>query len=96
MDEKTILARSDDAAFEVVDGEAVVIDLDSGTYYTLNDTGTAFWQMLDGQKRIEEHAAGMAETYDVDVERIIADFIELADDMASAELVDVVDPENAE
>ena len=91
MDEKTVLARSDNATFEVIDGEAVVIDVESGAYYALNNTGTAFWQMLDGETPIEEHAASLAEAYDVNVEQVIGDFIELADEMAAAELVDVVD-----
>lgn len=94
MNKKTVLARSDTATFEVIDGEAVVIDTESGAYYALNDTGTTFWQMLDGEQPIEAHAANMAKAYDVDVERVIADFVELADEMVAAELVTVVDTQD--
>lgn len=31
---------------EVLDGEAVLLNLESGRYYTLNPTGTRMWQLL--------------------------------------------------
>lgn len=31
---------------EVIDGEAVIINLDSGRYYSLNETGSVVWGML--------------------------------------------------
>ena len=61
MDEKTILQRSENAAFEVVAGEAILIRLDTGTYFSLNKVGTEFWEMLDGRQSISDHAAVIAE-----------------------------------
>lgn len=87
MDAHTVLSRSEDATFEVVADEAVLIHLDTGTYYSLNDIGTEFWEMLDGEQSIREHAAVTADKYDVDVNRVIDDFIDLAEEMNDAGLV---------
>ena len=60
MDATTKLKRSDNVTFQNVAGEAILIRLDTGTYFSLNKAGTEFWEMLDGQQTIEQHAAALA------------------------------------
>jgi len=55
------LKRADGVTYQKVAGEAILIRLDTGTYFSLNKAGTEFWEMLDGQRTIEEHAAALAE-----------------------------------
>jgi hypothetical protein len=55
------LKRTDNVTFQKVAGEAILIRLDTGTYFSLNRVGTEFWESLDGQRTIEEHAAALAE-----------------------------------
>jgi len=40
---------------EVIDGETVLLHLDSGRYFGLNRTGTRIWQLLT--ERMDESAA---------------------------------------
>jgi hypothetical protein len=87
LDETTILQRSDNAAFEVVADEAILIRLDTGTYFSLNKVGTEFWEMLDGRQSISDHAAVIAEKYEVDTAMVTADLLELAGKMAQDDLV---------
>lgn len=81
------MQRSENAAFEVVAGEAILIRLDTGTYFSLNKVGTEFWEMLDGRQSISDHAAVIAEKYDVDTAMVTADLLELAGKMAADDLV---------
>lgn len=65
-------------AFDVLDGEVVVVDLDSGAYYILEGTGSLVWQMLAAGFRVPEIADAMLRHYDgerVAVERSVADFV---------------------
>ena len=78
MDAETILRRADNVTFEVVADEAILIQLDKGTYFSLNEVGTEFWQMLDGRQTIAEHAAAIARKYN----RKTADFIAELSDLA--------------
>ena len=87
MHETTVLKRSDNAAFEVVAGEAILIRLDTGTYFSLNKIGTEFWEMLDGEQSIGDHAAVIAKRYEVDTAMVLADLLELAGKMAVDDLV---------
>jgi len=61
LDAKTKLKRSDNVTFQNVAGEAILIRLDTGTYFSLNKAGTEFWEMLDGLQTIEQHAAALAD-----------------------------------
>lgn len=70
--------RNPQATHQTVGEEAVLIDLNSGEYYSLNDTGTMFWEMLDGQRTIADCAALIAQDYDIEAGEVEADLLELA------------------
>lgn len=87
MTPETILQRSDNVAFEKVDEEAVLIDLTTGTYFSLNKVGTQFWEMLDGRQSIAAHAAAIAAQYNVDAAMVTGDLLEVAGKLAADNLV---------
>ncbi len=90
MDENTKLRQASNVTFENVAGEAILIHLDSGTYFSLNKVGTQFWEMLDGSQTIAEQARSLAEQYDVDAAMVRDDLLELAIAMQEEDLVEVV------
>ena len=90
MDAETVLKRSPNATFQVVAEEAILIHVQTGTYYSLNKVGTEFWNLLDGKQTLAQHAATLAAQYDVDTAMVLGDLIELAQDMAAEDLVDVI------
>ena len=90
MDAITRLKRSDNVTFQNIAGEAILIRLDTGTYFSLNPVGTEFWEMLDGQQTIEQHAVTIAAKYNVDAPMVVADLLELAEKMAVDDLVEAV------
>jgi hypothetical protein len=57
--------RASHTTFEIVDGQAVIINLNAGTYVSLNETGSFLWERLDGRATLAEIAAALAEEYDV-------------------------------
>jgi hypothetical protein len=73
-----------------VAGEAILIRLDTGTYFSLNKVGTEYWEMLDGRLTIGDHAAAIAAQYGVDVAMVTADLLELSARMAAEELVEAL------
>ncbi|MFW6096668.1 MAG: PqqD family protein [Chloroflexota bacterium] len=90
MDENTTLKQASNVTFENVAGEAILIHLDSGAYFSLNKVGTQFWEMLDGSQTIAEQARILAEQYDVDAAMVRDDLLELAIAMQDENLVEVV------
>ena len=61
----TICAPSDDVVAREIEGDVIIVPLTSGIgeaddeLYTLNETGRAIWQQLDGQRTLGEVAAAL-------------------------------------
>jgi len=81
LDAQTILRHAPDATFQEVAGEAILIHLQTGVYYSLNEVGTAFWNMLDGQRTIDDCAKAIAAEYNAPPELVLGDLLELATDL---------------
>ncbi|HKZ69255.1 MAG TPA: PqqD family protein [Anaerolineales bacterium] len=90
MDANARLRRSVDVTYQIVADEAILIRMSTGTYFSLNKVGTDFWNMLDGEQTIEEHAANIASKYNVDAPTVVADVLELAGKMKADDLVDIL------
>lgn len=48
---------------EVIDGEAIIVNLDSGAYYSLRDSGCAVWNLLTQGVALPEIVATMSGQY---------------------------------
>lgn len=82
MDEETILKQVDSVTYETVAGEAILIDMETGTYFSLNDTGTVFWEALNGRTSLGDIAAQIAETYNDKATNFVGELSVLADTAA--------------
>jgi hypothetical protein len=88
LDSSTRLRHSAEATFQSVAGEAIVIHLRTGAYYSLNEVGTVFWEMLDGAQTIGECARRIAAEYDAPAAQIEADLLEISGELAKEGLVE--------
>lgn len=81
MEPTTCLRQSPNATFAIVAEEAILIHLQTGVYYSLNDVGTAFWNLLDGIRSIDACAQTIAAEYSAPADLVLADLLELAADL---------------
>jgi hypothetical protein len=70
--------RHPDAVYQIVAEGTVLIKLSTQEVYDLNDTGTRFWELLDGRRTVADCAQSIAAEYDVAVEEVETDLLELA------------------
>ena len=84
-----VFRRSPNATHQSVAGEAILIDLNTGSYYSLNETGTWLWEHLDGKLTVGELAAELAAVCNIpdQVDAIKGDVIELLTDLTQEKLV---------
>jgi len=73
------VSPSDDAVFLELEGESVLLNLETGMYYGLDAVGTRAWQlaMADGSLRAVRDA--LAEEYDAEPAVIERDLLALAE-----------------
>jgi hypothetical protein len=74
-------------AGEVIEGEAIIIDLASGVYYSMTGTGGALWALLEEGRTLGEAAAAIAARYAVPVGRVQADVERVAAELLAHGLV---------
>ncbi len=55
---------------EVIDGEAIIVNLDSGAYYSLRDSGCAIWNLLAQGYTPDEVVTGVQREYAGDIESV--------------------------
>jgi hypothetical protein len=85
MDAKTILRRADNVTFEIVADEAILIDMNSGTYFSLNAVGTIFWEEVDGQKSLSKIAREVTDFFNNKARQFGVELSELAQSASSGQ-----------
>lgn len=73
-----------------LDGESVLLDLDSGRYFGLNATGVRIWALLAEGSDLGAIRARLAEEYGLAPEAIEADLADLCAALEVEELLDRV------
>ena len=80
------LLRSEDVLFQNLDGEAVLLDLASETYFGLNEVGTRVWELLESSRSLGEIATLLQSEYEVESARAESDVLGLATRLIEAGL----------
>lgn len=94
-----IYAPSEDVVARQIEGELIIVPLVAGIgdledeLFTLNETGRAIWDQLDGKKNLGEVITNMAETYDAPAGEIEADVLGLVEELVRRRmLIEVARP----
>ena len=89
LDLSTIVIPCPDVLVQELDGEAVLLNLDSERYFGLDDVGTRVWQHLLEHRRLERVCEEMQKEYDVDESRLSADLLQLVGELIEAGIVTI-------
>lgn len=76
----TVVAR-------MVGAETVILDLESGTYFGLDEVGTRVWQLLQQGKTITETCEALSKEYDIDRATLVSDAHDLASELLEKKLI---------
>ena len=83
----SILERSPDVPSRTVDGKGILVDLESGYYFSLNRTGQYIWERFDGTKCLSDVALEVSRHFDVEQTTALEDCIDLATKLAEDGLI---------
>jgi hypothetical protein len=73
-----------------VQGEEVILDLKTGTYFGLNEVGTRSWSLFGDQKNLKQVTGAIVKEFDVPFERAEKDVHQLVIDLKKNGLVEVL------
>lgn len=75
--------------FRDLDGEAVVLEIESGRYFGLNETGTRMWLLLQEHGSLERVLRDLLIEYDVTEERLRRELLSFVDTLSSQRLLQI-------
>ena len=84
---RTICAPSEDIVAREIEGDTIIVPLVAGIgdaddeLYTLNETGQAIWQKLDGRRTLDEVAKTLKQEFDGDPGMLESDVLGFAAEM---------------
>jgi len=82
-----IYTPSDDVVAREIEGEIIIVPLVSGLgdmedeLFTLNETGKAIWERLDGQKCLNDVVQELYEAFEAPAEEIAKDVIGFVEEL---------------
>ena len=80
--------------FTELDNDAVLLNLTTKMYYTLNETGLRIWQLAENDLTVEEISEKLQEEFDVTPEKAKESVLNLITELISENLVRVVDEQS--
>jgi hypothetical protein len=87
---------SEDVVAREIEGELIIVPLVSGIgdaddeLYTLNPTGHAIWQKLDGKRTLSDIAVLLAEEFDAPMADLEKDVLGLVNELTKRRMLSVV------
>jgi hypothetical protein len=83
------LVRSNQVLAQKAGETLVLLNLDSGQYYNLNEVGTRVWELCDGVRTASEIACTISVEYEARANHIRLDVLAVLDDLVRGDLVNV-------
>ena len=78
-----ILAKPPTTAWRLIEGEAVILSLETKVLRGLNPVGSRVWELIDGQRSVEEIITAIVQEFDVtpqaaaeDVKRFVRELLD--------------------
>ena len=91
-----IISQTPDQIASELEGEAVILNLDSGTYYGLNEVGARIWQLIQQPCTFDKILRTLLAEYDVQPEACEQDLTKILAEMKDACLIEVSNAQEAE
>lgn len=89
LEGNTRVARNPGLVFADMDGETVLMDVESGAYYGISGVGCRYWELMAEPISISDMVALICADYDVDPVRCESDLLKLIKDLVANGLISV-------
>lgn len=89
LDYSAKIAIPDSVLMQELDGEAVLLNLDTGKYFGLDEVGTRIWQLLQSSASIQVAFDQLQAEYEVDPGQLRTDLEGLIAELITEKLIEV-------
>ncbi len=82
-----VYTKTDIVYSAVINGRTVVLNMETGRFYHLDETGCLIWQLLEKPSTVSDVAAGVAKECGISVSECEADVAGFMDSLCSKNLI---------
>jgi len=93
MDLRTKVTFSESVFAQEVDGEMVLLDMNSENYFGLDAVGTDIWQAMQEKETLQEVLNVLLDQYEVEEEVLKKDLLNFVDKLQESGLITVLNDE---
>jgi hypothetical protein len=86
----SVIAQGEGQVSTVVDGQAVLMSVDNGMYYSMDDIGTQIWALIERPTSVRAICDRLVSEYQVERATCEADVLDLLEGLLKNDLVRVV------
>ncbi len=83
----TIILKNERVPWRIIEGEAILVKVDSGEVIHLNEVAAEIWRIIDGKRKISEIVDHIQKDFDVDREEAEKDTLEFIQSLSDINLV---------
>jgi len=87
MDLNLNITLSETAFAQEVDGEMVLLDMDSEKYFSLDEVGCAIWQAMQVNQSLQSVYDVMLDSYEVEPEKLKTDLLNFVGELKEVGLI---------
>ena len=85
------IMTAQDQVFADLEGEAVILNLKSGVYYSLDAVGAFIWNLIQEPKTVNDIRDAILAEYEVEIEHCERDLLALLEKLNAEGLVEIRD-----
>ena len=82
----------DGVFYREIEGEAVLLEIETGKYFGLDEVGTRMWTLLQRHGTLRAAYEALLDEFEVPEERLQRDLLELVDRLVAQKLLERHDP----
>lgn len=86
---QSVLARNPEINFTDMGGEIVMMSIDQGEFYGLDDIATDIWNRLEEKMAVHNLCKDLCASYGIDTEQCLTDILPFLDEMVADKLINI-------
>jgi hypothetical protein len=79
--------RGEQVVAQKAANEFLLLNMEDGNYYSLNEIGSRIWDLCDGKRTVSQVIATLAAEYEAPYSTLKDDVVELLDDFQKGKLI---------
>ena len=84
---ETVVQRSENVLFSELDSEIVMMDIQQGNYYELEEPATRIWELAETPVRVSEICATLQDEYEIEAAQCETEVIAFVQELESREVI---------